>query len=255
MRPTVMRITRSATRVLASAAVLTAALSLTACQNDTKDTGSQAPAASTQPSAGGQDGAAGPGKDGGAKESDTHAQGARATNASASGASGTSGSKSTGRSGTQQHGSGGGADSGPVTTACTGANVKVTVTKVDRPINHLLLTATNTGSKPCNAYSAPYLRWDEGQAATTILEESKPQAVRTLKPGESAYAGIMTESADGSGNSGYTAHKLAVFFADRAGQGSTGPAANPTLPKGGIYTDSSAWVTYWQTTAADALTW
>ncbi|MFI7104468.1 DUF4232 domain-containing protein [Streptomyces sp. NPDC050161] len=250
-----MRITRSATRVLASAAVLTAALSLTACQNDTKDTGSQAPVASTQTSADGRNGAANAGEKDSGKGSDTHSQDSHASNASASGASGTSGGEATVKSSPRQHSSKDGADGLPAITPCTGANVKVTVAKVSRPVNHLLLTATNTGSKPCDALYAPYLRWDEGQSATTILKESQPQAVTTLKPGESAYAGIMTESADGSGNSGYTAHKLGVLFADKSGEGSTGPAANLTLPKGGIHTDSSAWVTYWQTSAADALTW
>ncbi|MFE3882403.1 DUF4232 domain-containing protein [Streptomyces lydicus] len=119
----------------------------------------------------------------------------------------------------------------------------------------MLLTATNTGSVPCNAYGAPYLRWDDGQAATTFLEASKPQAVLTLAPGESAYAGIMYQSADGSGSEGHTARALGVLFGNRAGDGSTGPSVRLTLPNGGVHTDSSAWVTYWQSRSEDALAW
>ncbi|MEU9116692.1 DUF4232 domain-containing protein [Streptomyces sp. NPDC048483] len=238
-----MRIARRATRLVASAAVLTAALSLTACENDTKDTGSQAPAASSLPETGGQGGSPSPsGAKGGAKDGQ-----------SSKGSSGSSGGGSEGKNGSgQTAGKGSGSQT---TAACAGAHVKVTATKVDRPVNHMLLTATNTGSVPCHAYNAPYLRWDDGQAATPFKDASKPQAVITLAPGESAYAGIMYQSADGTGNGGHTARTLGVLFANGAGNGSTGSSVQLPLPKGGIPTDSSAWVTYWQSTAEDALTW
>lgn len=239
-----MPTTRRATHLVASAAALTAVLALTACQNDTKDTGSPAPAASSQSTTGDQ-GAQSPSKGNGP------AEGSHASKASASGASG---SGNAGKKGPGQA-AGQGSGSRTTTAACTGAHVKVTVTKVKRPLNHMLLTATNTGSAPCNAYGAPYLRWDDAQSATTFLEASKPQAVVTLAPGESAYAGIMYQSADGSGNSGHTARTLGVLFGNRAGDGSTGPAVRLSLPNGGVLTDSSAWVTYWQSRAQDALTW
>jgi len=243
-----MRIARHTTRLVASAAVLAAALSLTACgndsKNDSKHTGSQAPAASAQPGSGGEGAPSSSGANGPAKSS-----------GSSKAASGASGSEAGGKNGSGQA-AGKGSGSQQTTSACTGAQVKVTATKVNRPVNHMLLTATNTGSVPCYAYHAPYLRWDdEAQAATTFLDKSKPQAVITLAPGESAYAGVMYQSADGSGSGGYTARTLGVLFANRAGNGSTGPAVRLPLPKGGITTDSSAWVTYWQSTAQDALTW
>ncbi|MFL4493767.1 DUF4232 domain-containing protein [Streptomyces sp. VTCC 41912] len=139
----------------------------------------------------------------------------------------------------------------PVT--CTAATTKVTVQKVQRPLNHLLLTATNTGSKPCYAYNAPYLRFDDAQAATAVLRDSVPQAVVTLEPGESAYAAIGTESPQGT--HGYRAHRLGVLFSNRAMDGSVGGWARPKLPTGGVYVDSSAFVTYWQPNPADALMW
>lgn len=238
-----MRIARHTTRLVASAAVLAAALSLTACENDTKNTGSQAPAASSQPESGSQGTPSSSGAKGPAKDSD-----------SSKAASGASGNGAGGKNGSGQA-AGKGSGGQKATAACTGAQVKVTATKVNRPINHMLLSATNTGSVPCYAYNAPYLRWDDAQAATTFLDKSKPQAVITLAPGESAYAGVMYQSADGSGSGGYTARTLSVLFANRAANGSTGPTVRLPLPKGGITTDSSAWVTYWQSTAEEALTW
>ncbi|MGG2462156.1 DUF4232 domain-containing protein [Streptomyces sp. RGM 3693] len=136
---------------------------------------------------------------------------------------------------------------------CTATTTKVTVQKVNRPRNHLLLTATNTGTRPCYAYSAPYLRFDEAQAATTVLRDSVPQAVVTLEPGQSADAAIGTESPQGT--HGHQAHALGVLFANRAMNGGAGGWAHPKLPAGGVYVDSSAFVTYWQPNPADALVW
>ncbi|MFD7224714.1 DUF4232 domain-containing protein [Streptomyces sp. NPDC059892] len=137
-------------------------------------------------------------------------------------------------------------------TTCTGANTKVKVSQVTRPINHLLLTVTNTGSKNCDAYYAPALRFDEAQAATQIIEESQPQAVVTLAPGESAYASI---SLNGDGNPTIPAKELTVHFIGRANQGSVGSPAGPLkLPTGTRIADDTA-VTYWQSEMSDALTW
>ncbi|MFE4534785.1 DUF4232 domain-containing protein [Streptomyces scopuliridis] len=137
-------------------------------------------------------------------------------------------------------------------TACTGDNTKVKITRVNRPINHLLLTVTNTGNKNCDAYYAPALRFDEAQAPTQVIEDSKPQAVVTLAPGESAYASIPL---GGDGAPDIPANELTVYFTGRANQGSVGsPSAPLTLPSGTKISDSTS-VTYWQREMADALTW
>ncbi|MGW7076707.1 DUF4232 domain-containing protein [Streptomyces sp. NPDC054866] len=143
------------------------------------------------------------------------------------------------------------AKAAPVT--CTAATTKVTVQEVDRPINHLLLKAKNTGTKTCYAYGAPFLRFDEAQAATPWLDASMPQAVVTLKPGQTAYAAIGTSSPEGT--NGSQAHKLEVHFSNSAMNGSVGTPADAKLPQAGVYVDSSAFVTYWQTSASDALMW
>ncbi|MFC8131077.1 DUF4232 domain-containing protein [Streptomyces sp. NPDC057302] len=143
------------------------------------------------------------------------------------------------------------AKAAPIT--CTAATTKVTVEQVASPLNHLLLKAKNTGTKACYAYGAPYLRFDDAQAATTWLDDSVPQAVVTLEPGKSAYAGIATSSPEGS--NGYQADKLGVLFSNRGMNGGAGGTAAAKLPGGGVYVDDSAFVTYWQTSASDALQW
>lgn len=151
---------------------------------------------------------------------------------------------------TSSKNSSGSAKSGARTT-CTGGNTKVTVTNVARPINHLLVTATNTGKGTCDAYYAPLLGFDDAQSVTQINEDSKPQAVVTLAPGESAYASIAL---GGDGSPDIAAYQLSVYFAGRENQGSVGSPANLTLPKGTMISDTTS-VTYWQSTMADALTW
>ncbi|GGW42205.1 DUF4232 domain-containing protein [Streptomyces caelestis] len=140
----------------------------------------------------------------------------------------------------------------PVTASCTAANTELTVKDVPRPINTLLLTATNTGTKPCNLYGAPYLAAGAGaQAPVPWLDSSKPQAVVTLAPGESGYAGIGTSSPDG--DEGYIAKTLGVHFANKQQNGSIGKGATLPLPNGGVYFNSANFVTYWQSDVYDAL--
>ncbi|MDX3247974.1 MULTISPECIES: DUF4232 domain-containing protein [unclassified Streptomyces] len=136
---------------------------------------------------------------------------------------------------------------------CTTANTALTVTEAARPINHLLLKATNTGAKPCYAYSAPLLRAGaDAQAPLPWADETIPQSVLVLEPGQSAYAGITTSSPDGEG--GATEKTLGVFFVDRNGS-SVNKEKTLKLPNGGVFFNSAATVTYWQDNAADALSW
>ncbi|MEV7419010.1 DUF4232 domain-containing protein [Streptomyces sp. NPDC089919] len=135
---------------------------------------------------------------------------------------------------------------------CTGSNTTVTAAKVQRPINHLLLKATNTSRSTCAVYLGPYLRFDQAQAATPFIEESHPQAVLLLKPGQSAYSAVVLQGEDTS--TLRKVKKLKVLFGGRSGHGSVGAAAAPKLPANTYLSDDAA-VTYWQPTAADALQW
>ncbi|MET9506796.1 DUF4232 domain-containing protein [Streptomyces sp. NPDC006622] len=138
---------------------------------------------------------------------------------------------------------------------CNGSNTKVTAQPVPRPLNHMLLTVTNTGSKTCDLTYYPVLRFDEMQWAPTAAKETRPQAVTTLAPGESGYAGVLLSAADGSGDGGTTAEKLTVAFQGRTPNSDGGASATPPLPAEGVYYDSSLTVTYWQRSMDDALSW
>ncbi|MFI1254935.1 DUF4232 domain-containing protein [Streptomyces netropsis] len=148
------------------------------------------------------------------------------------------------------------ADRGPVRALCSTASTAsadFTVRNVSRPINHQLLTVTNTGSEPCVLVKAPLLGFDnDTYVGAQPIEESAPQAVVTLKPGQAAYAGIRLSSADGSGENGRDVRTLHVFL--DSGEGSEGGPDSITLPKA-TWIDDSAAVTYWQSNAADALVW
>ncbi|MEU1801191.1 DUF4232 domain-containing protein [Streptomyces sp. NPDC019937] len=137
---------------------------------------------------------------------------------------------------------------------CQGSNTKTTAAPLARPLNHMLLTVTNTGSKPCYLYNYPAVQFESAQSVPPVIEASKPQAVVTLAPGESGYASVNLSAADGSGSNGYTAKSLAVYFSDRNG-GSLSSAAHPSLPAKGVYIDDSIKVSYWQQDLDDAIIW
>ncbi|MFE3372636.1 DUF4232 domain-containing protein [Streptomyces sp. NPDC059173] len=132
---------------------------------------------------------------------------------------------------------------------CTPKNSTVKVSEVSRPINHLLLTVTNTGTKDCAAYYAPFLRFDDAQAVYPILDDSKPQAVVTLSPGEEAYAGIGLLGEPGEGEP-VKSDNLGVIMVDRNNK-SKGETTLK-LPAE-TYTDSRGFVTYWQSDVENAL--
>lgn len=157
-----------------------------------------------------------------------------------------------GRSSTTAKGSTGSKGSTSAIVTCTGANTKVTAQTVTRPLNHLLLTVKNTGSKTCYLYGYPAVRFTNAQAVPPVDEDSQPQAVTTLRPGQSGYAGLRLSAADGSGTGGYTAKTLSVIFQNRA-LDFVGSGVKVALPGKGVYIDSSLTTTYWLTDPQDAL--
>jgi hypothetical protein len=137
---------------------------------------------------------------------------------------------------------------------CTGTNTKITAQTVTRPVNHLLLAITNTGSKSCYLYGYPALRFQDAQALPPVVDDSQPQAVTTLRPGQSGYAGVNLSSADGSGSGGYTAKTLAVILQNRA-LDFVGSGVDVPLPGKGVHIDSSLRTTYWLNDPQDAINW
>ncbi|MFD8965880.1 DUF4232 domain-containing protein [Streptomyces sp. NPDC059568] len=252
------------TRMLAAAALAVATLTLTACNNGegTRDEGASTASVSTSsPTAAGtsspeasegtstgaaQAGSAASAHSAGSAASTSKGSTGGAAGSSAAGSSGTTGaSGSTGSQGSQ----GSKSVPVPVSTSCSSTSTRTTATVVSRPLNHLLLTVTNTGSKNCDLIGYPVVRFSEAQSVPPAIEASKPQAVVTLAPGESGYASVLLSAADGSGSHGYTAKSLAVYF-DKSSS-----VARPSLPAKGVYIDSSLSVSYWQSDMADALAW
>lgn len=249
-----MRIRRTS-HLLALTAL--AALALTACEDGTgvKDEGASHPASSTATAAQPK-----PGTD-----KSTGTAPAKDTTGSA-GSSGTTGGKAGGKAGgTTGGGTGAGTvggtgdkaadDSSDSRVLCNGSNTRVTAQTVPRPLNHMLLTVTNTGSRTCDLTYNPVLRFDEMQWVPQAAKETQPQAVTTLAPGESGYAGVLLSAADGSGDGGQTARKLTVAFQGYTPNSDGGASATPPLPAKGVYYDSSLTVTYWQQDMDDALSW
>ncbi|RMI36812.1 DUF4232 domain-containing protein [Streptomyces triticirhizae] len=217
------RITRAGTRATVAALGATLALAtLTGCQDDELDSGS-GPESPVETPTESSDGSTeeGPAGDG----------------------AGEDGSAGEGESGEE-----------PVEDIepCTDATTEVTVTSVERPLNHLLLTATNTGDATCFAYSAPFLRFGEAQAPVPPYEDSAPQSVVALDPGDVAYAAISTSSAAGEAGEGWTVDSLGVRFAGAEGEGVGGMVDVP-LPDGELYVDNTALVTYWNTALDEVL--
>lgn len=232
-------------RLVAAAGAVLATLALTACEDGTgtQDEGASQPA--------------------GAAESVESPSGASQADKGRSAGGGTAeqdeaGDRSGGRTGdkgTSANTGGNSGDSENSRVICNGSNTTVDAQPVSRPVNHMLITVENSGSGNCDLPYYPVLRFDEMQWVPQPVKASKPQAVVTLAPGETAYAGVLLSAADGSGDGGATARKLTVAFQGTTPNSDGGPSAIPALPADGVYYDSSMAVTYWQQSMDDALTY
>ncbi|MEV8541860.1 DUF4232 domain-containing protein [Streptomyces sp. NPDC051572] len=160
---------RRRTALVTATLAAAASLALTACGTDLDSAAENTPTVAA---------------DNGISSTATSEADAGNTKAAASGTDVAVTSKSGGGS-TTAKGSTGSKGSTSTIVTCTGANTKVTAQTVTRPLNHLLLTVKNTGSKTCYLYGYPALRFTDAQAVPPVDEDSQPQAVTTLRPGQS----------------------------------------------------------------------
>ncbi|GAA2676346.1 DUF4232 domain-containing protein [Streptomyces lunalinharesii] len=130
---------------------------------------------------------------------------------------------------------------------CTAANTRITAAPVQRPLDHLLLTVTNTGSTLCDLPGYPIVRFEHAQSVPPVIEDTKPQAVVSLRPGAQGYAGVVLSAGDGSGGAGYSARSLQIGFPG------TDAMADAVLRARAVHVDDALRVTYWQSDPADAL--
>ncbi len=131
---------------------------------------------------------------------------------------------------------------------CAVSTTETTVEAVPRPINHLLVTVTNTGSENCDLIDYPALRFEGAPTIPPAYEDSIPQALVTLAPGESGYAGVTLSTAEGLDP--YTSTSVEVSFHIDDTESTTA-----SLPEGEVVIDESAMVTYWQQDMDTALLW
>ncbi|WP_030342262.1 DUF4232 domain-containing protein [Streptomyces sp. NRRL S-1022] len=229
----------------AAATAVLATLSLTACQDGTGVHVAGTPAAATTTA---HSAPAAPSPDTSSAGTGSSAPRAGAATGTARPAAGTStpASASTARVPS-------GRPDRPVT--CEGGNTRTVAAPLNRPVNHMLLTVTNTGRATCYLYGYPAVRFGEAQSVPPVIEDSQPQAVVTLAPGESGYASVNLSATDGSGSHGHTVNSLTVYFHGRSGNESVGTGAHPALPAKGVYVDDSLKVTYWQQSMDDAVQW
>lgn len=238
------------TRMLAAATVALAALTLTACGSEDKvrDEGAAKPSPSSadnaaggtssgsDDAASGGGGTQGQGKSGGTGGGTTTADGSNSEGSEGSGGSqGSQGSQGSDPNDPENR------------VPCTAANTSITAAPVTRPLNHMLITVTNTGSKMCDLPGYPQLKFEGAQSVPPVIEGSKPQAVTSLKPGGKGYAAAILSAGDGSGGEGRTATSLQIGF-----EGSDG-MADAALQARGVHIDDSLRVTYWLSSSTDAL--
>ncbi|WP_086861040.1 DUF4232 domain-containing protein [Streptomyces milbemycinicus] len=230
-------------RLAAAGLTAVAALTLTAC-NSSEGTGTESEGKADSATSAPADQASGSGGSGGSDATGGASEGKKGGGTEQAGSS-KEGAKDGAKDGAKGSGGSGGSEQeiGP----CDINKLTVGVKSVQRPVNYMVLEVNNHAGVDCNMPGFPRLRFDDAQAATPVYEDSKPQAVVTLAPGETAYAGIRTSSADGSGQNGYKATSLEVFL-----EGSD-DSKSVELPGGSVYIDENAQVTYWQSDLSNAL--
>ncbi|MGW6911699.1 DUF4232 domain-containing protein [Streptomyces sp. NPDC054940] len=245
----------------AAAGVAIAALSLTACTDGsgTRAKGSSTAVSSTAspsgsssdedeeraPRGSGPRGEA-PGDTPAGKDPTEGRNGTTGTGDSAAGGNGTAGTGD----------SGAGDGTGDTETAtCQGSDTTTVAAPLNRPVNHMLITVTNTGSTPCHLYGYPVLRFGGAQSAPPVIDGSKPQGVVTIAPSESGYACVSLSATDGSSANGRTETSLTIAFQGRTAGEDVPAVAHPSLPAGGVYVDDSLEVTYWERSMGDATAW
>ncbi|MGW1641841.1 DUF4232 domain-containing protein [Streptomyces lavendulae] len=116
----------------------------------------------------------------------------------------------------------------------------------------LLLTVTNTGSVPCTLKARPVLRLDDGHGRlVAVFETSRPQAEVVLAPGKEAYAGLLLRQ--GNKDVSTLVRNMALAPHGQSPDHNTGEGVLLQMPKGGVYVDDKARVTYWNSSSEAAV--
>ncbi len=245
------RLRGNAVRMTAATVTALAALTLTACGSDdssgTKTEGKADSAPSLEPAA----------KDANAKDSaDNGADTGGKGDSPVGQGSGSGGTDSAGQGGkgpgvegakeqptdTSSDAGSDGEDGGPTDKPCTVADTQITLEHTGGTIPAITLKLTNTGSTACNAYDVPLVGYPNAQAPLAVGGD-KPQAVRTVAPGESTTATIGLGSEDGS--TPHREQRLTVTLVDADNHPLSGQATVSAPAGAGLLLDDDSSVTYW----------
>ncbi|WFB08544.1 DUF4232 domain-containing protein [Streptomyces sp. LX-29] len=164
---------------------------------------------------------------------------------------GTGAEKNGGSDTAKNGGTGGGTEKGAI-TPCTNAGTSLSVAPAKRPVNYQLITLTNTGSRTCTVISFPVVTFGPDlDGSADKRRDTHPQAVVTLKPGESAYAGLNTSPADQQ-DDGKRPHATSISVDLMKEDGATYVGQPRRSPVSDLFV-SDPTVTAWQQDVADAL--
>jgi hypothetical protein len=138
---------------------------------------------------------------------------------------------------------------------CSTDMLHFTINPLPEPINHVMISATNTAQVPCHLNKYPLLRTFQAEKTPIAATGStKPANPVLLAPGGTAYAGVMTNSPDGSGQNGKNIPTLILQLQpSNADAGGVGRPASVAMPQNAQYIDSSAFVSYWESDMQSAI--
>ncbi|MFD7096977.1 DUF4232 domain-containing protein [Streptomyces xanthophaeus] len=116
----------------------------------------------------------------------------------------------------------------------------------------LLLVVTNTGTEPCKLRSHPVLRLEDGQGRVVgVFKNSGPRTEVTLAPGKEAYAGLLLRQSNKDVST--LVKNMALAPHGQRPDTNTGEGVLLEMPKGGVYVDDKARVTYWNSSSEAAV--
>jgi hypothetical protein len=148
-----------------------------------------------------------------------------------------------------------GSGDGAAVAACSEGGLSFSAASEDgvgEPVRHLLLTVTNTGDEKCVVYRYPYVQLGaDAQAPAPVIEESDPEALVALAPGDQAHAAVLVS---GGAMDEYEADSISLVLQGRTPGSDAGESVTVDLPGVEVlFADDGQRVTYWTTASGLAL--
>lgn len=129
---------------------------------------------------------------------------------------------------------------------CSTYDVTFTASLADVTTSSYLLKITNKSKKPCKALDFPIVTFGDLDGAANERKETDPGTPLTLKPGQSAYAGLMGGKNDGKGKT--VSYIKMTMNTESDLEQKPLKASTP-----GLYVSPTNSVTAWLSNAEDAL--